>query len=249
MNVFNFSTADFDEKQPQKMTLKSVRLKIFSIILYASITIVTLFSTYDYIKERRMLMYALTEDIQLSMERLTNMLQEPLLSENKSYVQKIIETEMMNKQIYAIVIRGPDSKTVFCAAERNDAWDIVRSEGNIPGDFIIKKGQIISKKKAVGTVETCFTTRFIEERMKKEISFTAIKVLIMSLCLASVSLLVVNLFTKPMFQAAQEKNQLFSQSDGQAISTDDLDEYTVAELKKVTETIIALIKKDHLSRF
>lgn len=165
----------------------------FIMILF-SISIASGFSVYDYVRERARLTLDFNENIGPVVKRLSNNLQKPLWVANEKQALKIIESEMINKRIYAIVIRESGEKTVFCARSRDGNWKIVASEGNISGDFILKKAEIIYEEESMGLAEIYFTTRFIRESLKKLILFMVIKVLLISICLVSVLLLTVHFF-------------------------------------------------------
>lgn len=169
--------------------------KISVIMILTSIFIASGFSVYDYFRERSRMMQDFEEIIAPVPGRLAQNLQNPLWFADRLQTQQIIETEMTNKKIYAIVVRESD-ETLFGAAERNKAWEIVESEGNFSGDFITKKEDIIyaDGDETVGTVEIHFSTRFIDEALGKLMRFMVVKVLVMSILLVSIFMLIVNYF-------------------------------------------------------
>ncbi len=164
------------------------------LMIFISIIVASMFSVYDYLSERRQLIEIFDEITAPITKRMADGLQKPLWFLDESLTQKLIESEMLNKRIYAVITREADGKTVFCARERDKDWEIIKSKGDISGDFVVKKENVNYEDKSIGSVEVFFTTRFIKESLNKLIIFIIFKVLTMSICLVTVLLLVVNIF-------------------------------------------------------
>jgi methyl-accepting chemotaxis protein len=169
------------------------------IMIFASIIIATIFSSYDYVAESRQLEKYFDEIITPIPKRLANGLEKPLWFLDETLAWKLIELEMANKRIYAVVVREADGKKVFLGAKRNSEWNIVKSEENISGEFVIKKEMISYEEKPVGYVDVYFTRKFIKESLRNLILFISFKVVVMSVCLVTVLLMIVNFFlVKPI---------------------------------------------------
>lgn len=192
----------------EKMEKNVVRRKmgkISLIMILTSIIIASGFSAYDYIRENNRLKEDFNEMLAPVSGRLAGNLKKPVWFDDKTQAWQVIKSEMDNKKIYAIVIREAD-KTLFCGAQRNDAWEIVESQRKITRDFVIKKEDIFNEEEdmPIGTVELFFTTRFIDESLKKLVFYMIAKVLVMSVLLVSVFLLIVNFFLiKPIYKAVR----------------------------------------------
>lgn len=178
------------------------------LMILASIVIAGGFSFYDYIRERSRLKEDFEEMIAPIAGRVAGNLKTPLWFANKSQAEQILRTEMSNKKIYAVIVRDMD-KGVFCAEKRDEGWKAVESDGEISGNFIIKKEEIHYEEepKPIGTAEVYFSTRFIEESLRKLVVFMAVRVLVMSVCLVSILLFIVNLFfIKPVSEVIKTLN-------------------------------------------
>jgi len=178
------------------------------LMILASIIIASGFSFYDYIREYSRLKEEFDEIIAPIAGRLAGNLKAPLWFTNKTQAEQIVMTEMSNKKIYAVVVRDADN-TVFCAEKRDDTWKIAGSDGEISGNFIVKKENIFYEEepKPVGTAEVYFSTRFMEESLRKLIVFMAVRVIVMSVCLVSILLFIVNLFfIKPISEVIRTLN-------------------------------------------
>ena len=174
------------------------------VMIITSSIIASGFSAYDYTCENSRLKENFDESIAPVPSRLANSLQKPLWYMNEEQAYNIIQSEMVNKRIYAIAVKESDGQTLICAAKRDETWGIIKSEGDISGDFIVKKEDIIEQEKSVGTVEIYFTTRFIEASLRKLMLYIMAKVVMMSICLVFVLLLIVNRFLiKPIYKVVR----------------------------------------------
>ncbi len=191
--------------------------KISLIMVFTSIVIASGFSAYDYIRENNRLKEDFNEMLAPVSGRLVSNLKKLVWFDDKTQALQVLKSEMDNKRIYAIVIREAD-KALFCGAQRNDAWEIIESQEKndaweiiesqekIAGDFVVKKEDIFNEEEdmPIGTVELFFTTRFIDESLKKLVFYMIAKVLLMSVLLVSVFLLIVNFFLiKPIYKAVR----------------------------------------------
>jgi len=198
-----------------KNIIKQKMGKISLIMIIASVLIATGFSIYDYIKENRRLKNDFNEITEPIAARLANSLANPVWFINMAQIQHVIESEMTNKKIYAVVIKNNDDKKILYAAERDKDWNIIKSEGNISGDFIVKKEKIINEENSVGFVELYLTTRFIKEAMSDLIIFMAIRVSVMSSLLVIILLIIVNIFlVKPISEIVKGLEAVSSEVDG-----------------------------------
>jgi methyl-accepting chemotaxis protein len=107
---------------------------------------------------------------------------------------KLIELEMMEKRVYAVVVKESDGKTVFCARKRDDNWGIVRFDGNMTQEHKILSETIFYEGKSIGNVEVFFSRRFMDESLAKLKVFNFIKVIAMGISLAAALLFIVNFF-------------------------------------------------------
>lgn len=183
------------------MEQKSVARKmgtISLIMILASILVASGFSVYDYMMERNRLQNYFDEITAPIPKRLASGLQKPLWFLDKDLAGNLIQMEMENKRVYAVVVKEANGK-IFIASKRDKHWKIVATEGNMSGQYVTKKKEIIYEEKPVGYLEVYFTTRFIKEALKNLVIFMVFKVLLMSLCLVTLLLLIVNVFlVKPV---------------------------------------------------
>ncbi|MDM8549637.1 methyl-accepting chemotaxis protein [Desulfobacterales bacterium HSG2] len=188
--------------QEIKTVRKSLRQKtgtISVIMILTAILVAGGFSICDYFIEKNNLESYFNDIAAPIPKRLANGLQKAVWFLDADLARKLIELEMMNKWIYAVVVREADGKKLFVAYKRDDSWGIVKSDGKISSGFIVDTEEIIHEERSVGYVEIYFTNRFIKQSLKKLAFFIAVKVVAMSLFLVIPLLLIINFFlVKPV---------------------------------------------------
>ncbi|MCP4350772.1 MAG: hypothetical protein GY795_35350 [Desulfobacterales bacterium] len=169
------------------------------VMVLVSIIIAGSFNAFDFIKEKNRLKNDFVKVTDPVPGTLAKNLQNPMWFTDEEHAQQIIETEMVNEAIYAVVVRDFD-KTIFCARQRDDKWSIVKSDGNIsPGKFEIKSSDIVYEENPVGTLDIYFTTKFMKDALKDLTISITVKVLAMTVCLILALLLVAkHLFIRPL---------------------------------------------------
>jgi len=231
--------------QGEDMEQKSARRKmgnIYLIMIMASIFAASGFSIYDYVSERAKLERYFDEITGLIPGRLANSMQKSLWFLDKSLGLKLIEVEMANQRIYAVVVREADGKKIFIACKRDEkTWDIIPSDGDISGDFVIRSEKIVHAEKTVGVIDVCFTTRFIRESLRNLAFYMVIRVLAMSIFLVTVLLAMVNVFfVKPVSGVVRGLNivggEVGDASDRVADTSGQLTEGTSKQASAVRET-------------
>lgn len=180
-------------KKPREKSGGRKRGRIAFSMVVISIIIVSAFSSSDYLIARIRLNEYFDETNQKTSKRLAHGLRKSVWHADETAGRKVVELEMMDESIYAVVAREPDEK-VFLAFQRNEKWEIVVSEGNIPPGYEKIREPVIYKEKPFGTVEVFFTKKFVEKELSGLGRYLMGKTVLMSLILVSVLLLIVRFF-------------------------------------------------------
>ena len=168
-------------------------------MIVSSILIVAAFSFYDYISEKDRLETFFGELIDPVPKRMATSLQQPLWFLDGKLANEWIQLEMANKNIYAVVVREADGKKIFVARQRDENWNAVESDGNIPQGFWLKNETVSHEGESIGSVDVYFTDQFIDKSLGKLRFVIIVKIVLMSLCFVIVLLLIVNVFlVKPI---------------------------------------------------
>lgn len=185
------------EKPHRKLAKKKKGGITFSMIC-VSVMIVAVFSFLDYFFESGRLNRDFGEANKKIAKRLAHGLRKSIWHADERLGKKVVELEMMNESIFAVIAREPDEK-VFLALQRNSEWQIIGSKGDIPPEYDRIREPVFYKDKPYGFVEVFFTKAFVEETLKKMRRYLIFKTISMSVILVSALLLIVRLFlVKPM---------------------------------------------------
>ncbi len=88
---------------------------------------------------------------------------------------------MMDKRIYAIVVKN-EADTLFAGKNRNDDWQkIVDTHHEIIGNFITRRKAIMNGNEQLGHVEMYITKKFLSDELRQEITKTILTIIIMDL--------------------------------------------------------------------
>ncbi len=223
------------------------------IMIVVSVLVATGFSIYDYLRERGRMAESFHEMVDPIAKRLANGLQKPLWFLDENLTEKLIELEMMDKRVYAVVVRESDGETVFTAKKRNEDWDVVDAEGDLADGNVVKDAPIQYEGKTIGTVQVYFTTRFMQEALRELIIFIIIKVVVMSVLLVSILLFIVNrFFIRPISEVTTGLNDISTEVDmavGQVAETSQqLTEGASRQASSVEETSASLEEMNSMIR-
>ena len=174
-----------------------MRTNIF-IVVISTIVLVS-FGVADYFKIRS----EMYEDIQKSSidvsERLKSTLLGPVWELIPEEANKVIEAEMVDERIYAIIVKEPNDISVFAGRIRDENWDVKPVDEMPKDDYIVNKEQLKMVDEKLGYIEVYFTTVFLENTLRNSILSIVFKTLLLDLILSiSIFLLFQKTVIEPM---------------------------------------------------
>jgi len=131
---------------------QTLRVKLIAIIITtASVVLIALaLTSYNYIKSNKL--NELSALAEVSASRISSHLVIPMWTLDREQVNDLVQVEMQEKRLAAIVIRDEDQRTLFLAKEREYGGEIVDSVAAIAGDFFTVSRAIVKDDKSIGTV-------------------------------------------------------------------------------------------------
>lgn len=119
---------------------------------------------------------------QNTLERLQYSLAEPVWDFDTAWAKEILNTEMLNRTVYAIVVRKPDN-AIIAAVQRDNAWGVSETQSAINNteDQLLFTNELTRGKESVGQVELFMTTRFMDEELGNMLTYNIISTLIADL--------------------------------------------------------------------
>ncbi len=140
----------------------SINVQISILIVIINTIILVGFGSYEFINTKNKLNHELDQFSQLITERLSRHLILPIWGMDKKQTEESVNAEMLEKRIYAIIVRDNDGKSIFLGKMRNIDWDIIDVDDEINGNYINSKKEIEKDNKVLGSIEVYITKKFME---------------------------------------------------------------------------------------
>lgn len=121
---------------------------------------------YDALRSQKIEDLNLLADVTLA--KLTQNLIRSLWDFDQDLGAKMILAEMQEEAIYAIVVKN-DNGHLFVGKSRNSDWQIVDSQEEIVGDFIIRQQELVSSEGKIGAVGLYLTQQFLHEDLQRAV--------------------------------------------------------------------------------
>lgn len=169
-----------------------IRTRISAILIIQTTLIMTGFAVFSYLETKSKMNNELSHLSEITIDRLAKNLVIPLWELDRNLAEKTLRSEMMEKRIYAIIVREIDGKTVFSGKKRDNNWGIAdidpETEGNLLKNEvhkfdIIKTVEVMKEDDILGVVDICFTSKFMLEELNRFIFRMALSLLIINAAL------------------------------------------------------------------
>ncbi len=149
------------------MKLNSIQSKLSVIIIFTITAILTVYSlTYIY-KVRSDRQYRQLDQLgEIISLQLSQLLEKPIYTMDEEYIKKILKVELMEKQVYSIIIRTKDTNKVLSAVSRDSKWNIITTSADINPEHIVKRKNITKENETLGYLEVYLTHQFIEKELR-----------------------------------------------------------------------------------
>lgn len=144
---------------------RSIQIKILISLLIVTTVILGAFATYNVSQERARLNTALEDLARSTTERLAQQLVGPLWTLNQEQVLDLMTAAMLERRIYAVVVRDEDGESVYAGLQRDGDWQVVESAGEPRGEFVSgRKTLLYDGSQKIGVLEVYVTRRFLQEQ-------------------------------------------------------------------------------------
>jgi methyl-accepting chemotaxis protein len=156
-------------------------------IAFATIIITTLvlggFAIYDTIVTKQQMEAELNRLAEVTASRLSKHLVIPLWDLDQVSAEEAVNAEMLEQQIYAIIVRDSNGTSLFTGKTRNHAWDPVDLDLNGVGakGLAVSTKDITNRGEVIGKVEVYLTPSFLNDELKQATFETLIQVIVLDL--------------------------------------------------------------------
>lgn len=161
----------------------SIQTTISAILIFLTTIILLGFVLFNYFATKSEMNEELKYFSEITSTRLSKYLVEPLWGVDEKLIEDSINSEMMEKRIYAIIIFDRDTKRVFTGKKRDSNWKIVATKGNITGKNIKNRKKIIRGKETIGDVEVYVTSKFMEEELYRSVVNFVITAIVLNIAI------------------------------------------------------------------
>lgn len=166
-----------------------IQVKLSLILIVTLTAVLTVFSLFYYFKTKSDMEKELHCRADFFAENLSASLMMPLWEMRNEIVEKIIDSAMLEKHVFAILVK--QEKKILYGEIRDNNRNIVRTDKEISGNYYLKSKEIFSKdKEKLGGVEVYMTWEF----MQKELDYSV--VIMFAVCvIANASLFLIMFFS------------------------------------------------------
>ena len=181
------STTDFS-------ITSSIQTKVILTTVLVVTVMLMVFASYNYLTERNDKYNALKTSAQVSAERLSATLVIPLWDLDKDLIDKTLESEMLNRDIVALILRDSDGRKIFSAKQRNYEWEVVdvdATQGVVEGvsrqtRFQDVRQIFFSEEEMIGQIEVHVSERFVDEALRGSLIATIVTMLVLDIIVFAV---------------------------------------------------------------
>jgi methyl-accepting chemotaxis protein len=207
-NVDSLENADSKTKNAVSWT-NSIRLKIGSVLVAVTIFILLSYILYNYISSNIKYTDELNQLAEIVSIRLSKTLGAPLWEVDVEQVIDILNSEMLDKQVFAIIIREDNLKTIFQGSTRDRQWESTLSIRDITGEYIVREKNITWNDETIGLVEVYVTDKFMNEKSINAAAAMSVTGLILILSILGAVYLTLNKYlTRPIIKLTNATDKI-----------------------------------------
>ena len=164
--------------------MNRIQVRITATLVFLTTAILVGYAVVNYHLEKADMDRKLSTQADITVTRLSRNLVEPFWALDDDLLRESLVSEMMDKQIYAILVRDRDGKDIYIGKKRNSKWKIVNARTDVSRTSLItRKMKILKGKDQIGSVEVYLTTKFMTEELKRSTIYMIVAVLILDLIL------------------------------------------------------------------
>ena len=145
--------------------VRSVQTKLGVLINAATTLALIAFAVVSYFINRANMESGLDKLVAITSQRLAENLKNPLWNLDKEKAADVMAVEMLEKQIYAVIVWEGDGKTLFLGKQRDADGKIVDSTGQPAGDLKTERIEVVKDNEKLGMVDVFLSTSYMREEL------------------------------------------------------------------------------------
>lgn len=143
----------------------SLKVQMSVLIVLLNTVILGGFGFYNFMQNKARMTNELVRLSEVTANRLSKHLVWPVWSLDKKQTEDALVSEMLEKKIYAIIVRDNDGKSVIIGKKRDSRWRLADSPAYIRGDFIQKKVKLVRENDLIGYAEVYITKKYLKSEI------------------------------------------------------------------------------------
>ncbi|MCP4351503.1 MAG: PP2C family protein-serine/threonine phosphatase [Desulfobacterales bacterium] len=167
-----------------RFQINSIRAKLSLILIFTVTAIFAGFAFFNYFVTKSDMnteLHSLTDSLA---EQLSESLMLPIWTYDKT-LEKIVYSEMLEKQVYAIIVKNED-RELICGKIRDKNWNIINAGKEIYGNYYSKTKDIFKKDEKLGTVKIYISPEFMQQKLEKITVILLISLIFLDILLVTV---------------------------------------------------------------
>jgi methyl-accepting chemotaxis protein len=203
----------------------TIRMKMILLVVISCVVVLGGLNTYRTIVEQNRLSDDLTELAKITAQRLSKHLIGPVWDLDKSLVEEILATEMLETNIAAITVWDVETDKLFTARDRAPNGEPELSNGAISGDYIQAKSVINNGNKDIGELTVYVSRKELNKKLEQSTINSVITLVVLILVMVGIITLVMNqLIIVPIKRLADHADDISHGDLDQDIVSDSNDE-------------------------
>lgn len=190
---------------------KSIKTKIILLLLVVVSGVMVAFEIYGY----RVILAAEYAELDALSERTSTRLAEnleiPLWEVDSEWVESIITTEMMDKNIQGIFVEGEGG--LFVSKTRDEQWQLVSGVSGFDAESLVHQALIFHDETKIGVVQLNITRRFVEAKVNEASLPRVVQTLFLVLTLILILSYIINRIVTNPLQRILETARLIAKGD------------------------------------
>lgn len=170
----------------------TIRMKVILVVIASCTIVLGSLSIYTTISEQAALSNDLNTLAKVTTQRLSKHLIGPMWDLDKDLVEDIIEAEMLEDKIQAIIIWDVETSELFAARERAPDGSLVSSTGAITGDLIKASGIVNNGSQDIGEVTVFLSKKGLRENLQQSTIHGVVTLLVLILIMLFIITAVMN---------------------------------------------------------
>ncbi len=225
----------------------TIRVKLIAVFIITATLITSLAGYFVYKNIANTQQADLSELASVSASRMAQHLIRPMWDVDVEQVNKLLEVEMQERKIEAIVVRDEDHQTLFAAKERGEDGATKDSVGTIIGDFDKVDRNIISDDgDDIGTVSVFITSKYMHEELSKFLRVLVLTLVVLNLFIFVIMMNVLGrMLVDPLSKLTTVANQISKGQLNKLIDYESNDElgHLTNSFKRMQASVKILVRK------